>query len=937
MLKKVMNKLRKMKKITLISFKEYLLVIISLLTFNNIQAQGIQTWEELGPNNFGGRTTAIAIDANNHVYVGSVGGGLWKSTDQGFSWKKLSGFNDNLIVSHIFIDGNTIYVSTGDLVRNAKIRWGSNANFNNNHIGNFALGYFGYSGMPGKGVYVSTDGGNNFSNNNATWDNTCNDPTQSCYFDPSTNPFLSVQKVAKDKNGRLYIATYAGLYISDDNLATVTRATLKDVSNADRSTQSIIDIDITDNKVYVSSVGNPANVFVQENFTGDFVSINDRFNDMFTSSNRPVRFEVAISPQDPNYVYIGVINTITQLRFSGITLSKDGGQTFNRIAPTSVSGIFTPTQDGQGWYSFCMTVDPKKKDRILVGGTAYWEYTEENGWVNAGRNSQTFIGDNFYVGTSLNNILFNPNNNNQIWYTGTREIIVSNDNGNTFSTRTKSYNTGHISSVKFGANPFNLYGVLNEGGIIYKNNPSANNQEFQRLRRINNGKIAASLVNPNLLLYSSVGGDILNRSINAGSLFETFFGYPTKKDSCNGIVHPTYNEEIKQGPTPDPSVPACFAFIEQPTIAPTIDANGFHYEIQEANGKRNYKTYAFVHDYLHENIWVVFNPFGGPDSLPTWNRISYPDPINEGESDERVSCMSISQDGNYTLYVGTRKGKIWRITNANDLCNRTVQKISNGLPNRWVTHIAIHPNDPNTILVTYGSYDLANQTNGRIYVSNNALSASPTFRDVTGSFPKYPVYTALFAPTTTLQSPRNWKVLIGTEIGVYASNEDLTNPSISDPQWFDYNSPETKNVPVICMDMKMVNRRVVEQGTQVQIFLDEAKEKHVVIGTYGRGIFLLRDWAVSNDPILENNQLNAVLYPNPTHEQAFIKFELNEYQEIELSLTDLTGKIFQNTKEKYHPGQHLVSLQTEHLSNGIYLINLKTHNSVKTFKLVIQK
>lgn len=919
------------------SFKSIFL-LIAFIVIKHVEAQNIQTWEELGPNNFGGRTTALAIDANNHLYAGSAGGGLWKSTDQGFSWKRVQGFNENLIVSHIFIDGNNIYVSTGDLVRNAKIRWGSNANFNNNHIGNFANGYFGYSGMPGKGVYISTDGGNTFSNNNSTWDNTCNDPAQSCFYNPNTNPFLSVQKVAKDKNGRFYIATYAGLYYTDDNFGTVTRAVLKDTAGNDRSTQSIIDIEITDNKVYVASIGNPANVFVQENFTGDFVSIINKFASMFTSSNRPVRFEVAIAPSDPNYVYIAGVNTITKLGFAGVARSTDGGNNFTIIAPSSVPGVFTPTQDGQGWYALTMVVDPKKKTRLLLGGTSYWEYTEENGWAIAGRNFPAFLGDNAYVGASLNNIVFNPSNPNQIWYSGTREITVSNDDGKTFSLRSKSYNTAHISSVKFGGNPFEIYAILKEGGILYKNNPSQNNQEFQRLVRISEGKIAASIVNPNLLLYSSMGGDVLNRSLNAGGLFEEFYGYPSKKDSCNGVVHATANEEFRQGPTPDPSVPACFAFIEYPTITPTIDASGFHYEIQEASGKKNYKTYAFAHDYLHENIWLIINPFGGPDSLPTWNRISYPDAINEGESDDRVTCMTITQDGNYTLYVGTRKGRIWRITNANDLCNRTIQKISSGLPNRWVTHIAAHPNDPNTILVTYGAYDFNNQSNGRIYVSNNALSASPTFRDVTGNFPKYPVYTALFAPTTTLQSPRNWKVLIGTEIGVYASNEDLTNPSVNAPNWFDYNSPETKNVPVISMDMKMVNRRVVEQGTQVQIFLDEAPEKHVVIGTYGRGIFLLRDWPVSNQSTYETaTRLNAVLYPNPANHEAFIRFELNKNEEVEFGLYDLSGRLLQQNSSYYEMGSHLISLQTDNFTDGVYFIKLKTSTSVQTLKLIVQK
>jgi hypothetical protein len=42
-------------------------------------------WENLGPNNVGGRTVSIAIDPvdTNVVWLGSASGGLWKSTTGG--------------------------------------------------------------------------------------------------------------------------------------------------------------------------------------------------------------------------------------------------------------------------------------------------------------------------------------------------------------------------------------------------------------------------------------------------------------------------------------------------------------------------------------------------------------------------------------------------------------------------------------------------------------------------------------------------------------------------------------------------------------------------------------------------------------------------------------------------------------------------------------
>ncbi|MFM8839754.1 MAG: WD40/YVTN/BNR-like repeat-containing protein, partial [bacterium] len=49
-----------------------------------------QGWMFAGPNNVGGRTRGFAIDIRNEniMIAGAVSGGIFKSTDQGLSWKK---------------------------------------------------------------------------------------------------------------------------------------------------------------------------------------------------------------------------------------------------------------------------------------------------------------------------------------------------------------------------------------------------------------------------------------------------------------------------------------------------------------------------------------------------------------------------------------------------------------------------------------------------------------------------------------------------------------------------------------------------------------------------------------------------------------------------------------------------------------------------------
>ena len=100
------------------------------------------SWHELGPDNIGGRTRAIAAVGNNTLYAGAVSGGLWKSTNRGDNWNQIVSF-PSLMVGSIAIAGNgTIYVGTG-------------SNFD-------GAGGEGGSGFRGDGIWMSTDNGASF-------------------------------------------------------------------------------------------------------------------------------------------------------------------------------------------------------------------------------------------------------------------------------------------------------------------------------------------------------------------------------------------------------------------------------------------------------------------------------------------------------------------------------------------------------------------------------------------------------------------------------------------------------------------------------------------------------------------------------------------------------------------------------------------------------
>src|SRR5262249_49851325 len=76
-------------------------------------------WSELGPGNIGGRVRAVAPHPTvaSTIFLGSVSGGIWKSTNSGATWSKVDDLMVNLaITSIVYTPGNpsVMYAATGE-------------------------------------------------------------------------------------------------------------------------------------------------------------------------------------------------------------------------------------------------------------------------------------------------------------------------------------------------------------------------------------------------------------------------------------------------------------------------------------------------------------------------------------------------------------------------------------------------------------------------------------------------------------------------------------------------------------------------------------------------------------------------------------------------------------------------------------------------------
>ncbi|HHG85630.1 MAG TPA: hypothetical protein ENJ82_12855, partial [Bacteroidetes bacterium] len=712
-------------------------IVFALLCFAGNQAFGQLNlfWEELGPNNMGNHTRALAVDASGTVWAGSVGGGLWKSTNDGFTWEQVSGVSDNLAVSSIAIDGNNIYVGTGETFFFEPSNTFVGSNWKPDSTSKFKEGFHQYSGQPGEGVFVSNDGGATWSHNNGTWG-----PSSTRY----EGSFISIQKIAAS-NGRVFIATLEGLYWSDNaNLSSITKCTgtqkFEDLAS--------VDIEFASNNIVIAATKDSV-----YRSTNNGTSFGSAINDSIFSGGSPPnnriggdRIEIAVAPSDPNIVYVTGASGING-NCTGVWRSADAGITWTRIAPFE-SATFQPFQ-GKGLYSCAMVVNQTNPNEILLGGEKLYSYNEANGWDDAA--SHSFIPgiSTRYVPTPILSIATDPTDDSTL-YIGTDAEIVRSDNfSTTYSFKTKGFNNAHLYGISAGV----TYNVLVSDrfhGLLFKNNAngSPNLQQFNDIYPTTGSGIGRIVTtNPEFMISQTTDGGLV-RSFNKGAAFEPFYAVPLIP------IHPSF------GTNPDS------IFIDRPDSAtgggglydkPVLPVNAWCMDeyipsVNLSNDTAILNTPIYIYLCSRHFVWVCTNPFGGVDSLPHWNRITPNLTKDALGKREFLSAIAVSGDAAHTVYVGTNFGKIFRIEDANDPINMDLNtKVTrvdtgqtNALPRRGISDIEFDHSNPDNLIVTYGSYE---NSDDRVYITNNAKATNPSFRSIQGNLQaNLPVYCVGFDP-----------------------------------------------------------------------------------------------------------------------------------------------------------------------------------------------
>lgn len=895
----------------------YALILFVLGTWApNISAQ--YSWKNLGPDNLGSKTRALAFNSNGNLLAGSEGGGLWISDNEGLSWKRLPTYNGNPNITSIAVNGSNIYVATGatQLFRSPyEALLGSNYN-----ISNTPEGFIGYTGLPGGGVYISTDNGATWSNDNGS---------QILGVENYQGPFIGIQKIAIGGNGRIFVATRNGLFYSDDPELKV----LLPVQGSTRFRQNTVyDVEIADANVVLA--GTADSIYISTNGGINFQDIKDP--GLYTLGRLSFqRVAIAVAPSNPKVIYVA--GTRSNGELSGIWRSDDTGQTWQNYAPSGNPG-FTPLGT-EGRDAFTLEVFPQNPDEVIVAGRIWYTFSSKRGWTQTAQSFNPTASD--FIPSKVYSVAFHPNDPQTLFVGTEKQIVLSKDGGLTFSQRTKGYEaslTYSVSSIPVKDQESVISGTPGNGVIFNRNFnsglPSA--QGFGDISSVNNGNVDASYIYPGSIVIQ--GGDNgLRRSPSFGTAFESFYGFPispgaggiTGSDTIVDRASPN-DEGSGLGDRDGPSM--------MPWVLDEVIPISFIDEQKKKTDIQKLENYIFFCS--KQYVWRISFPLGNPNGLlPRWNRLT--NALTSGS--EFFTAITVSGDETHSLYVGTSKGNLYRIVNPHELegfdVSTNIVKLnnpSNPLPTgRWISSISVDPQKPERVLVTYAGYGGSiSSFPSLIYMADNI--AAGFFLPVSG-IPKEPIYTSKFVvdPNT-----KESILLFGSESGLYSAR----NLSVAGAQITAEFGEEVGRVPVYDIHVRKYLANIIDEETQ-DFFL--TSDNTVFVATHGRGIWSTESLKSNRkgieQPAVELSDRTTInLYPNPTSGEAYLYLGLLEEAKVKVDVFGLDGRqVSQQIEDNLLEGNHDLVLPTAKLSAGIYLvrINLQHKNATKEkrLKLVIRE
>ena len=914
-------------------------------------------WKSMGPDNLGGRTTAIVYNNQDlkDVYIGSMGGGVFHSRN-GRTWIQVG---QNLMVSCMAqASDGTIYVGTGE----------SSGAVTYNGMGD--LGY--ENGFVGSGIYTIK---------NAVMEGPLSGTAPSVQNDVVAWSFINDIAVV---GSYLVAATSDGLRyctIGSDDWKFAKSGSNELVGNAVKvqvgSDQTVVAS--VEGKLYIGSL---TNMVCCSGETEEEVNENDSILKIAPATADGF-LDIAVAPSDPKTIYASVINNIGI--HDKIYCSFDQGTTWGVALPkvdTSLTTFSHNVYGGRGLFNHSLVVDPAYANRLYVLSQDIWSLEKDtiypdrpylainrtSSYICHGMNDMQLVVEDGVANTGY---LATDGGIFKVDIVG-EDLVCSSCNKKYISTRCLNVAFAGDAATRVEA------GVLDHGPIMIKGDPSTDHLETAEMllpegysavysgaymESNTSGSSVISAICPNTIILTTKNGGI-TRTETAGASYDESNFTANQSFTFTGYRMPIALWESFEDENSVEGV--WFKCTKDMAAGETIQCfshNGaypFDFELPHA------MHYDTVNPDLSDSL-LVPDPVTAKLFVPHYDNdyhifVTF-DALQFGKTSDWYemaaipgypTCMTVSTDGD-VLFIGTQEGTLYRISNLKEVVDESTATYDSDnfagvvteipLGDQCITSVAIFNEDNDKVVVTLGNYGNDNY----IMYSNNAMSDNPTFVNKQGTgLPKMPVYSSVYTIYRHKNDAGNIDmeaehVLIGTEHGVYRT----TNIASSSPLWV-AESYHIGDVPVL--DMRQQNMSHPDQQVTtlidgvpvVTVYPGIRNQGMVYAATYGKGLFRSENYrgqysgaSVPETPVAVATS-KVSMYPNPVRDAAKVCFELNDNASVSYQVYDISGRMVKSERMgNYGQGKHEINVSVDGLAKGAYVLRLNAGAQASTVKFMV--
>ncbi len=732
------------------------------------------SWNWLGPGNVGGRIRSIIVHPTrtNEMLVGSVSGGIWKTTNGGSSWRPINDFLPSLAVGSMAIDPNdaeTVYAGTGESFANIQgngifksTDFGETWNPISSTLDSAAGDDFAFVNRidvhpsdsdtilaaTEDGIFRTTDGG-------GIWDTERFGQVADIDFHPTDG----TQAIAGGCfNGQAWYYDTSGpspVWSAATFNGTPATTTLNSTGSCPGSpSQTLLNVGSTSE----FTQGEPITVgteptTVRQVIDGNQMCTNNLFGTHSSGEavtiNLTGRVEVAYAAASPNIVYASI-----DVSNGALFRSTDGGQTYNFVS--NLNHMW-----GQGNYNNALWIDPVDDDgqRMLLGGGALLRSLDGGNTLRGvGRGSHAdrhvLVAHPDYDGND-NKIVFQGNDGGIYKATDVLRMLP------TFPCT----GDGDCGSGQVCDNDANLCTFQNFGWQEL-NNELGVTQFYHASVNPDTGVVVGGTQDNGSPVFEPAEGTEMWGSMSGGD------GGYTASDPTNSSIF--YGEYINARVLRSTDGGDDSSYIHADSIA---NANGGCSSVQSGDiadacsGNANFIS-PFVMDPNNSSrllvgaarLWRSNNADG---SNPSWSVIKgFVNSSTPNAWGGRISAIAVAEGDADLIWVGHNNGDVFMTENGTD-SSPTWEKMDDGtplLPNRMCLSIAIDRNDHDRVYAAFGGFNADNVWR------TNTSDAGTDWDRITGAMPMALPALPVHAVTVHPNQP-GW-LYVGTDLGIFTSEND---------------------------------------------------------------------------------------------------------------------------------------------------------------------